>query len=268
MAAIKLYCLKKNRNANGAIVEYVMGDELGDTGSFDRKGVIGLIKDKKYDVVNLQIDKLGRVVDKEVKDEQSIVNNINKLSQSTNINDIFDTGYGFLLKMGMIIIIRKPNGQIEMTEPFDRIKTNVDIDKLMFDFEKFVMNKYNTKMLKIDSTNNRTGRRYVVYGIGYVEEYPRPEQIRDAESVSHYTIKCQGDKGKKIIGRKKIKSGEIIDDAYLGTILLDTRNKDAVAWAKKRVSELEKHLLNKKNDSTETKPMISSKTGSGINLQK
>ena len=263
MAAIKLYCLEKHRDKNGAVIEYLMGVERGDTGCFDRKGVIALIKDKKYDVVNLQVDKLGRVVDKEIKDEKSIVNNINKLSKSTNINDIFDTGYGFLMKMGMIIIIRKPNGQIEMTEPFDRIKTNVDIDKLMAQFERFVMEKYNTKMLKIDTTNNRTGRRYIVYGIGYAEDYPSSEEIRNAESVSHFTIKCQGDKGKKIIGRKKIKSGEIIDDAYLGTILLDTRNQEAVAWAKKRVSELEKHLIGKKS----VAPTDSSKN-TGINLKK
>lgn len=245
MEAIKLYCLQKRRNASGAIVEYVMGDMKGDTGCFDRKGVIALIKDKKYDVVNLQLDRLGRVVDKEVKDEKNIVSNINRLSKSTNIEDIFDAGYGFLLKMGLIMIIRKPNGKIVLTEPFDRIKGNVDIDKLQSQFESFVMQKYNTKMLKIDTLNNRTGRRYVVYGIGYAEDYPCPEEIRDAESVSHYTIKCQGETGKKIIGRKKIKSGEIIDDAYLGTILLDTRNKEAVAWAKKRVSELEKHLIGK-----------------------
>lgn len=263
MVAIKLYCLEKHRDKNGAVIEYLMGDERGDTGCFDRKGVIALIKDKKYDVVNLQVDKLGRVVDKEMKDEKAIVNNINKLSKSTNINDIFDTGYGFLMKMGMIIIIRKSNGQIEMTEPFDRIKTNVDIDKLMVQFERFVMEKYNTKMLKIDSTNNRTGRRYIVYGIGYAEDYPSSEEIRNAESVSHYTIKCQGDKGKRIIGRKKIKSGEIIDDAYLGTILLDTRNQEAVAWAKKRVSELEKHLIGKKS----VAPADSSKN-TGINLKK
>lgn len=245
MEAIKLYCLQKRRNASGAIVEYVMGDMKGDTGCFDRKGVIALIKDKKYDVVNLQLDRLGRVVDKEVKDEKNIVSNINRLSKSTNIEDIFDAGYGFLLKMGLIMIIRKSNGKIVLTEPFDRIKGNVDIDKLQSQFESFVMQKYNTKMLKIDTLNNRTGRRYVVYGIGYAEDYPCPEEIRDAESVSHYTIKCQGETGKKIIGRKKIKSGEIIDDAYLGTILLDTRNKEAVAWAKKRVSELEKHLIGK-----------------------
>ena len=246
MEAIKLYCLQKRRNASGAVVEYVMGDKMGDTGCFDRKGVVELIKDKKYDVVNLQIDKLGRVVDKEVKDEKNIISNIDRLSKSTNINDIFATAYSSLLKMSMIIIIRKPNGQIVMTEPFDRIKGNVDIDKLQAEFEKFVREKYNTKMLKIDVLNNRTGRRYVVYGIGYAEDYPCPEEIRDAESVKHYTIKCQGESGKRVIGRKKIKTGEIIDDAYLGTILLDTRNKEAVAWAKKRVNELEKHLIGHK----------------------
>lgn len=243
MEAIKLYCLQKRRNASGAIVEYVMGDMKGDTGCFDRKGVIALIKDKKYDVVNLQLDRLGRVVDKEVKDEKNIVSNINRLSKSTNLEDIFDAGYGFLLKMGLIMIIRKSNGKIVLTEPFDRIKGNVDIDKLQSQFESFVMQKYNTKMLKIDTLNNRTGRRYVVYGIGYAEDYPCPEEIRDAESVKNYTIKCQGDKGKKIIGRKRVKSGEIIDDAYLGTVLLDVSNQEAVVWAKKRVSELEKHLI-------------------------
>lgn len=240
MSAIKVFCIEKHRNASGAIVEYVMGDNLGDTMTFDRKEVKKLLKDKKYDVVNLQIDSLGRVVDKEVKDEKAAIDSINKKSKSTNLEDIFDAGYGFLLKMGLIMIIRKPSGKIVLTEPFDRIQGNIDIDKLQSQFESFVMKKYNTRMLKIDALNNRTGRRYIVYGIGYAEDYPCPEEIRDAESVSHYTIKCTGASGRKRVVKIKSKSGEIINDAYLGTILYDENNKEAVEWAKKRMKDLEK----------------------------
>ena len=157
MSAIKVFCIEKHRNASGAIVEYVMGDKLGDTMTFDRKEIKKLIKDKKYDVVNLQIDSLGRVVDKEVKDEKAAIDSITKKSKSTNLEDIFDAGYGFLLKSGLIMIIRRPSGKIALTEPFDRIQGNIDIEKLQSQFESFVMKKYNTRMLKIDALNNRTG---------------------------------------------------------------------------------------------------------------
>ena len=76
MEKIKLYCIKKNRDAKGSVVEWVMSDELGDTGRFDRKGVVALLKDKKYDVVNLQLDKLKRVVDKAVPNEKATVGSI------------------------------------------------------------------------------------------------------------------------------------------------------------------------------------------------
>lgn len=240
MSAIKVFCIEKHRNSSGAIVEYVMGDKLGDTMTFDRKEIKKLIKDKKYDVVNLQIDSLGRVVDKEMKDEKATIDGINNKSKSNNINDVFDRAYGWLMKQGDIIIICKPSGQVVMTEPFDKLDSKTDVDKLQAAFEGYVAKKYNARLLKIDAKNNRTNRRYICYGIGYVEDFPSPEEIRDAESVSHYTIKCTGASGRKRVVKIKSKSGEIINDAYLGTILYDENNQEAVEWAKKRMRDLEK----------------------------
>ncbi len=242
MAKIEVYCIEKHRDRNGAITEYVMGDKLGDTMTFDRKGVIKLIKDKKYDVVNLQIDAAGRVVDKEYKNDAQIKAIQNK-SKATDINTVFDIAYGSLMKMGLLMLIHNPNGSVVMTEPFDRLKGITDIEKLGQQFENYVMSKYNTKMLKIDSLNNQTHRRYICYGIGYVEDYPCEEEIRDAISVKSYTLKCSAPAGKKVVGPKKSKQGVVIEDAYIGAVAYDPNNAEAVDWAKKRVAELEKYLL-------------------------
>lgn len=83
MEKIKLYCINKLHNNKGKVISYELGDEYGDTSIFDKAGVIGLIKDDRYDVTNLQLDKLGRLVDKAATNwlnESKIVEQINKRS--------------------------------------------------------------------------------------------------------------------------------------------------------------------------------------------
>lgn len=256
MDKIKVYCVHKVRDGSGNIKKWIMGDMYGDKMDFNREEIKKLLKDKKYDVVNLQISADGKIVDKAVPEEKSVIDRINRLSKSNNIYEIFDGAYGVMQKMGLITIMRNPNGKVKMTGPFERLNPSINIDELTAQFESYIMNKFHTSLLKVDSINNRTGRRYIQYGIGYTEDYPCPDEIRDAESVSHYTIKCNAPNGKKVIGRFKTKSGQIIEDAYLGTIAYDSNNKEAVEWANKRIKELESHLLGKGsvNQSSSTQP--------------
>ena len=57
MKAIKIFCLEKRRDRSGLITEYVVRSKNGETQVLDRTGVVKLLKDKKYNVVNLQLDK-------------------------------------------------------------------------------------------------------------------------------------------------------------------------------------------------------------------
>ena len=102
MDKIKVYCVHKVRDGSGNIKKWIMGDMYGDKMDFNREEIKKLLKDKKYDVVNLQISADGKIVDKAVPEEKSVIDRINRLSKSNNIYEIFDGAYGVMQKMGLI----------------------------------------------------------------------------------------------------------------------------------------------------------------------
>lgn len=257
----KLMCIRKEKDASGNNVGWILADRYGNTNHYDRKEITKELKNKKFDIVNLQISSDGKIVDKAIPHENEEINKITAKGKSNNITDIFDAAYGMLIKQCNITITRKPNGEVVMTEPFDRIPKGINIDRLSVDFENYIHNKYNAKLLKIDVLNRRTGRRYIHYGIGYVEDFPCDAEIKNAETVSNYAIKCNSNNGKKIVGKMKNKSGQITNDAYLGTIAYDETNAEAVKWAKKRTAELEKYLYREDKAGTTANSNKGSKQG-------
>lgn len=64
MSKIKIICLYKNRDNKGNIIDYVLKDEIGQTVPFTRDYIKAMMLTGKYEFVNLQIDKAGRLVDK------------------------------------------------------------------------------------------------------------------------------------------------------------------------------------------------------------
>lgn len=250
METINIYCLEKHRNRSGLIIEYIMSDEHGDKGSFDRQGVKQLIKDKKYNVVNLQLDRLGRVVDKAVQNEAKTIQDISTRSKASGIEAVFDKAYGFIQKMGMVMIVRDAAGHVKLTEPFDCLsgRENLDIDKLQVRFEEYVLAKYHTKLTKIDVTNTCDNSRFIQYGKEYVEyTILNTQDFKKIESNQNIKIKYNADKN-EFKGKVKVdrimnpKTGKVIDDAFLGIILYDKRNKQAADWAQKRMNEIEKKV--------------------------
>ena len=254
MEAIKLYCIQKVRNPSGTIVEYIMSDELGDKGSFDRKGVVQLIRDRKYNVVNLQLDKLGRVVDKAIPNEAKIVDGISKRSQSNSTEAIFDRAYGFIQKMGMVMIVRDAAGHVKLTEPFDSLQGNINIDELQKRFEQYVLDKYHTALTKIDILNTADGSRFIQYGKEYVEySILNTEDFKKIDSVKNFRFSCHADtkihKCKRKVDRVfDKKTGKVFDDAFLGVIVYDGNCKDAVNWAQKRLKDLDRKVMTMKRE--------------------
>lgn len=70
-------CIVKHRNDKGVIVNYILQDQNGQKKEFTASEIKQLINSKQLEVINLQIDKLGRLVDKaEDKKVQAKVKNV------------------------------------------------------------------------------------------------------------------------------------------------------------------------------------------------
>ena len=258
MSKIKLYCINKVRNSNGKIVEYVIGDEYGDTGNFDKDGVIGLIKDAKYDLTNLQLDSLGRLVDKAIPNESKLVEQINKRSQSKDIYVIFDRAYGFIQKMGLVMIVRDSNGNVKLTEPFDNLPNTINIDELMNNFENYISKKYGIQLTKLDVTNINDNSRFVQYGLQYVEyTYLNDQDFKKIDNIKNFKIACNVSSETHQMC-KKVND----NDDFLGVIVYDKRDKAATDWANTRLKELEKATSKFKSNGKGKTPTKKGKTTS------
>lgn len=253
-------CIDKKRDAKGRIVGYVMCDPYGDKGCFDRAGVIQLMKDPKYEVINLQVDKLGRVVNKVIPYERELINNLSNKSENNSLEEVFNRAYGFIQKMGMVTICVKGNKK-KFSEPFDKLDTNINIEKLTSDFEEFLIKKYNFRPTKLMITNQARGYQYIMYGKEYVDSsLLHPEDIFcGVYSVKEYEIKQnKGPLYKMEIKTGSIKdkkTGYVVNDAFCGAFVFDTKNKQACDWALHKMNELDKEVK-KMNRSAGSKGMF------------
>ncbi|MBR3791218.1 MAG: hypothetical protein IKK18_00800 [Clostridia bacterium] len=244
MKAIKIFCLEKRRDRSGLITEYVVRSKNGETQVLDRTGVVKLLKDKKYNVVNLQLDKLGRVIDKEIE-----------------TNAIYDEALEFIQKRGLIIIARNTKGEVKLTKPFNRLEKDTDIEELQLEFEQYIREKHGITLTKLRVENTTNNRMFIQYGLQYVEynllsnysindDGQRNITFRDIESIQNYRISCTASPKthkcyKKIVPFKD-KQGRVIKDAFLGIIVCDRCSPQAIEWSNKRVKELEDKIASMK----------------------
>ena len=93
---MKIRCLSKNRDRSGNIVSYILQDETGRVFETDGKQLKKEMKSQKYDIINIQLDKAGRLVDKAVKAEQT--DNVQKELEAAYqmLLQGRDMGFGFI----------------------------------------------------------------------------------------------------------------------------------------------------------------------------
>lgn len=77
MVKVKVQCIEKTRDRAGNITQYVMKDENGKIDYLARDQMLKMLKNKNYEVINLQIDAAGRIVDKAM--------NLEKAAQGNNV---------------------------------------------------------------------------------------------------------------------------------------------------------------------------------------
>ena len=69
---VKAICVSKNRNDKGVIVNYTLKDANGQVRNFTGKEIKDGIRNKKLEVMNLQIDKAGRLVNKAAEKQHTV----------------------------------------------------------------------------------------------------------------------------------------------------------------------------------------------------
>lgn len=143
-----------------------MSDESGNVCNFKRRGMLDLLKNKSYNVMNLQLSSDGRIVDKAVKNEQQTLNKINRRSESTDLQDIFDRAYNMFQHRQMIVMVIQNNRILLLDAPFNMLGslTASNIDQFLNQFEIYMMNKYGYSPAKLEVRNSETNWRFVMYG--------------------------------------------------------------------------------------------------------
>jgi len=88
MGKIKVRCIEKLRDNSGSVVAYTLQTETGDVFQANSADIKKELKGNKYEFVNLQLDSIGRLVDKVDKDAR----------QHEAINRAFYEAYNNLLQ--------------------------------------------------------------------------------------------------------------------------------------------------------------------------
>lgn len=257
-AGVKIYCIDKFRNKRGAVVEYIMGDEFGNSNSFNRSEMVEVLKDSRYVVMNLQLDKLGRIVEKAIPNEASIIDRIFELGEKKDKHTLFDCAYGCFNHRQMVRIV-VCNGKVTTDYPFDELNdlNTRNLDEVLREFEGYLKQKYGFIPLKLEVQNKATGWRYIMYGREYVDcsyLHEAPFRLELAEREKLEVKKTTGDGKYNMFEYKDSVSG--MKNALLGVFVYDLTNNDASDWVKKQIADLEKKCKTRKAKSNKTSKAV------------
>lgn len=245
MGALKLQCVQKIRDGQGNVVEYIISDGHSYTERLDRQGVKRLLKDKRYDVINLQIDKLGRVVEKPLA---------KSFLENAKMAAIFDSAYKWITTKGMVWIKGTSMGISEMSKPFNLLSKKMDVEKLQSQFESYIYNKYGVKVTKLKVEDSKNGWYHIEYGVPYTEflmaGYNNPSMyyshLADT-NIQYMKISCSGEMSKlkcskRVATVKDTRTGKVYENTLLGVFLIDGTNQDAIDFVKEKNKVLDEQV--------------------------
>ena len=262
--AVNVYCTEKIRNKSGNITEYVMSDESGNVCNFTRKKMLELLKDKSYNVVNLKIDSAGRIVDKAVANEKQVLSKINKRSESTDSNTIFERAYTMFKHKQMIVEVIQDNRILLLDAPFNMLGTinASNIDKFNQAFEQYLHNKYGYHPSKLEVINTENNWRFIMYGEQYLEctILHRKNYFPGIANINSFKISSNVDLSRFGVYKKAENihdknTGKVAENAFVGVIVYDKTNKEAVDWAEKQIADLDKKAEGLSSKTKEDKKM-------------
>ena len=163
---MKVTCISKNRNDKGVIVNYTLRDEQGHVFTATAESIKKEMKLNRYEFTNLQIDSIGRLVDKVNKEE---------IKQSVNGRDIYS----------------------EFEKAYCKLLSNQEVEFGCIDFgNNFENFGYNHKIYELVDSNEKLRDAYMTGIISKFEEYllqygtrvPYKLQIRSKDGVFEKVI--------------------------------------------------------------------------------
>ncbi|MBR4981944.1 MAG: hypothetical protein IKY94_05240 [Lachnospiraceae bacterium] len=247
--ALNVYCIEKIRNSAGSIVEYVMSDESGNVCNFKRKGMLDLLNNRSYNVMNLQLSSDGRIVDKTMKNEQQTLSKINRRSESTDLEVIFERAYNMFQHKQMVVTVIQDNRIVLLDAPFNMLGslTASNIDQFLNHFELYMMNKYHYTPAKLEVVNTANNWKYIMYGDQYLEctLMHRKNYFPGISNIQCFRMSSNVDTNRYAIHKKVANiydsnTGRVVENAFVGVIVYDKTHKEAAEWASKQIAELDK----------------------------
>lgn len=254
---IKLFCTDKLKKG-GVTVTYMFIDEVGKTYTLSRAETIALLKDKNYEVLNIQLDSIGRIVYKGEDLEK------NKQSQEAELNSIFELALN-MFKEDFIMTLIYENNQIKyLDDPIGRISfvSHDNILTILKKFEDYVRQS-NRDLAKLEIVNEEKNWRYITYGNVYLEcTFANiPERYPVIDDINKFKIYTNVDKNRFDVIKRTMplydpKTNRFYENALAGIFVYDKANRDASLCA---IEQADKNLRNsdfvKKH--TRKKPMKS-----------
>lgn len=270
---IKLFCTDKLKKG-GVTVSYMFIDETGKTYTLSRAETIALLKDKNYEVLNLQIDSIGRIVYKGEALEK------NKQNQEAELTSIFELALN-MFKENKIMTLIYENNQIKyLDDPIGRVSfvSHDNILTILKKFEDYVR-KSNRDLAKLEIVNEEKNWRYITYGSVYLEctfanisdRYP---VIDDINKFKIYTNvdKKRFDVIKRTMPLFDPKINRFYENALAGIFVYDKANRDASIYA---IEQADKNLRNSdfvkkhtRKNQMKSNPRISNTSKKPIDLSK
>ncbi|MBO5337515.1 MAG: hypothetical protein J6A94_10350 [Lachnospiraceae bacterium] len=181
---IKIECIDKYYS-NGKVEGYALQDEAGNVMQLTKEQVKKGIKTKQFEVTNLQIDSLGRLVNKK------IVDNAQSMSEQEKWEKLFDYWYKHLpnhwVKFTTYNFEKKgiksmyPPGFVDMFKSNEHMQDGM---RIASQFESYVREKYNCLPVKVE-VKSKNG---LVHWVMYVMNIDGPEGAQECVTVDWYNI--------------------------------------------------------------------------------
>lgn len=164
---MRVTCISKNRNNKGVIVNYTLKDETGHIFTATVNTIKEEMKLNRYEFTNLQIDSIGRLVDKVNKEE---------IKQSVNGNAIF----------------------LEFERAYQNLMSGTELSFgcIKYDGNKFENFGYGQKIVELVDSDKRLCEAYMTGVLNQFEKYilkkggkiPCKLQIRSKDGVFEKVI--------------------------------------------------------------------------------
>ena len=235
---IKIYCTNTDFIKKDKLYEFV--DEEGKKYVINRDQTLALLRDPNYEVINLQIDKIGRIV---YKSESSTVKSN---QEEVELHSIFELCLNMFTENRMMTLIYENNKIKYLDDPIARISflNDKNIFEILRKLEVYVEKKYKKPLPKLEINNPSKNWVYITYSPYYMEcTYANiPNRYPILDSIDKFVIKTNVNNKEYSLIKKTMPvynpvTKQVIENALVSVHVFNKYNEDAYCYAKEQSNE-------------------------------